>query len=53
MDQKRRPGRKPRPMPERIDASPEAVARMLVTTPPKKDKDWRYLKKPNGETGPE
>ena len=36
------PGRPPRPMPERVNASPEAVARMLVSTPPKKDEDWRY-----------
>ena len=35
-DERRRPGRPPRPMPQRIDASPEAVARMLVTTPPKR-----------------
>ena len=42
--EKRSPGRPPRPMPPRIDASPEAVARMLVTTPPKKEEDWRYLK---------
>ena len=50
-DQKRGPGRPPRPMPPRIDASPEAVARMLVTTPPKKEEDWRYLKRPKGEAG--
>ena len=31
-------------MPAKIDASPEAVARMLVTTPPKKEEDGRYLK---------
>ena len=43
-NKKRGPGRPPRPMPPRIDASPEAVARMLVTTPPKKEEDWRYLK---------
>ena len=42
---KRGPGKPPRPMPALIDASPEAVARMLVTTPPKKDEDWRYPEK--------
>ena len=48
-NQKRGPGRPPRPLPERIPATPEELARVLVTTPPKKN--WR--KKPKGETGPE
>ena len=43
---KRGPGRPRRPMPEKIDASPEAVARRLMQAPPKKKQDWRYLKKP-------
>ena len=51
-DPKCGPGRPPRPIPVQIDASPEEVARMLVTTPAKKDEDWRYLK-PKGSTGPE
>lgn len=50
---KRGPERAPRPMPAKIDTSPEEVARMLVTTPPKKEEVWRYLKKPKGEPGPE
>ena len=46
MSEKRKLGRPPRAMPPRIDTSPEVVARMLVTTPPKKEEDWRYLEKP-------
>ena len=34
---KRGPGRPPRSMPELIPATPEELARVLVTTPPKKD----------------
>lgn len=33
----RGPGRPPRPMPDRIPATPEEVVRVLVTTPPKKE----------------
>ena len=34
-------GRPARPMPERIDASPEEIADRVLRMPPKKD--WRYL----------
>ena len=34
---KRGPGRPPRPLPERVPATPEELARVLVTTPPKKE----------------
>ena len=51
LPEKRRPGRKPKPMPARINASPEAVARMLVTAPPKKEEDWRYLKEQRSPEG--
>lgn len=37
------PGRKPRPMPQRIDAAPEAIARAIMARPPKKN--WRYLER--------
>ena len=37
-------GRPPRPMPEPIPDSPEAVARALMTTPPKGREEWDYLK---------
>ena len=37
----RGPGRPPRPLPERVPASPEKLARVLVTTPSKKDWDDR------------
>lgn len=38
---KRGPGRPPRAMPPRIDASPERIARVaLNTNPPKR---WKYL----------
>ena len=36
-NEKRGPGRSPRPLPERVPATPEQLARLLVTTPPKKD----------------
>ena len=31
-------------MPEPIPDTPEDVARALLTTPPKSEKDWDYLK---------
>ena len=31
-------------MPEPIADTPENIARALLTTPPKKDGDWDYLK---------
>lgn len=36
-------GRPSRPMPERIDASPEQIAEAVLSMPPKKR--WRYLEK--------
>lgn len=33
------------PLPEPIPDTPENIARVLLATPPKKRKDWRYLKK--------
>ena len=33
-----------KPMPEPIPDTPENVARALLTTPPKDDGDWDYLK---------
>ena len=36
-NEKRGRGRPPRPLPERIPATPEQLARVLVTTPPKMD----------------
>ena len=33
-----------KPMPEPIPDTPENVARALVSTPPKDDGDWDYLK---------
>ena len=32
------------PMPEQIPDTPENVARLLMTTKPKKDGEWRYVK---------
>ena len=37
-------GRPPKPMPEPIDAPPETIAAALMAVPPKREKDWRYLK---------
>lgn len=33
-----------KPMPEPIPDTPENVARALLTTPPKNDDEWNYLK---------
>ena len=44
-------GRPPKPMPERIDDTPENVMRVLVSTPPKKSTDWDYLKKARKAAG--
>ncbi len=44
MARKKKPiGRPPKPMPERIDASPEEIADALLRLP--KDHEWEYLKK--------
>lgn len=44
MPEKRPIGRPPKPMPERIDASPEEVMRAILETPPKKRGEWKYEK---------
>ena len=33
-----------KPMPEPIPDTPENIARALLTTPPKKEDEWDYLK---------
>ena len=40
----KKPGRPPKPLPEPINDTPENVARALLSTPPKRERDWRYLK---------
>ena len=40
--QRGRPVEKPLPPP--IPDSPENIARAVITTPPKRRKDWKYLK---------
>jgi hypothetical protein len=42
-DEKKQRGRPPKPMPERIDATPEEIAEKVLSMPMKRD--WRYLKK--------
>ena len=42
--EKRKRGRPARPMPPPIPDTPENIARAIVTTPPKKPGEWRYLK---------
>ena len=45
MGQKRRRGRPvEKEMPEPIPDTPENVARALLSTPPKEDGDWDYVK---------
>ena len=43
-DKPKRPRGRPitKPLPERIDASPEEIAEVILKMPPKSD--WRYLK---------
>ena len=44
-ESKRRRGRPvEKPLPDPIPDTPENVARALVTTPPKEEGDWNYLK---------
>ena len=43
-ENKKPPGRPPKPMPEPIDADPEDVARVILNTPPKRHEDWRYVR---------
>ena len=45
-NQPKRRGRPPRPMPERIDASPEEIAETVLRRPPKKE--WGYMKRKKG-----
>ena len=40
---KRNPGRPPREMPPRIDATPDEIAEVILTTTP--PKEWQYLKR--------
>ena len=45
MGQKRRRGRPvEKEMPNQIPDTPENVARALLSTPPKEDGDWDYMK---------
>ncbi len=37
-------GRPPKPMPEKIPDSAGNIMKALVNAPPKKRKDWKYLK---------
>lgn len=45
-DAPKRPRGRPveRPYPDRIDASPEEIAEMVLRMPPKKRGQWRYEK---------
>lgn len=49
-DSKRPPGQPPKPMPEPIDDTPENTALAIVSTPPKRDDEWRYLQDDTGLT---
>ncbi len=44
MSEKRKPGRRPKPMPEPIDDDPRRVAWSVLNTPPKKRGEWQYMK---------
>ncbi len=41
---KRKRGRPPKPMPDLIPDTPENVALALLTTPPKREDEWKYLR---------
>ena len=49
---KRGRGRPPRSMPEQIPDTPENVARALLTTPPKRDDEWDYMKATRSRRAP-
>ncbi len=34
-----------KPLPEPVDNSPENVMRAILATPPKRDDEWRYMRK--------
>ena len=46
---KRPVGRPPLEMPDMIPDTPTNVARMVLTTKPKKDGEWRYQKEHEAE----
>ena len=50
----KRPTGRPRthPMPDPIPDDPENVARILMTTKPKKNNEWEYLEKRVGSSDP-
>lgn len=39
------------PLPEPIPDSPENIARALLATPPKKQKEWRHIQERETRTG--
>ena len=45
-EKQKRPRGRPveKPLPEPIDTSPDDVMRAILSTPPRKDEDWRYLR---------
>ena len=50
MTEENKPRRKPgrpieNPMPPRINDCPENIARVVLSAPPPKESDWRYLKR--------
>ena len=38
------------PMPEPIPDTPENIARAILNTPPKKKRDWRYIRDQESQT---
>ena len=36
--------------PEKIDATPEEIARVLLTTPPKRVHEWNFMKEEEKES---
>ena len=44
-EQDKKRGRPAKPMPEPLPDTSENVAKALLKTPPKKQTDWKYIKK--------
>ena len=47
---KKKVGRPAKVWPEKIDASPEEIARVLLTTPPKRAHEWDFMKEEEKES---
>lgn len=42
--EKKKVGRPPKPMPEKIDATAEEIAEVFMKSPPRRMDQWKFLK---------